>query len=148
MTLFADSSALVTLYARETGRDHIAQEATLIVSQLARVEVPAALWRKHRIGEIDAGVAQVLTDGFEADYFGTETEPPRFAAVAVSAQVLEDAARLCAIHGLRAYDAVQLSCALSARAADGECSTLAAYDAGLRRAAATEGFRLVPPHAH
>jgi predicted nucleic acid-binding protein len=145
VTVFADSSALVTLYADEPGRDHLASEnQPLIVGQLARVEVPAALWRKSRMGELDAQAARVLTDEFEADYFGTDSEPPRFAAVAVTAAVFEEAARLCAVHGLRAYDAVQLSCALAARGADSDCATFAAYDETLRRAAAAEGFGLLP----
>ena len=144
MTVFADSSALVTLYADEPNRDHLAAHEAVVVGQLARVEVPAAFWRKHRLGELEADAARVLTDDFEADYFGTEDEPPRFAAVAVTLTVLDEAARLCAAHGLRAYDAMQLSCALAARSADGDCTSLAAYDDALRRAAAAEGFRLLP----
>jgi hypothetical protein len=102
------------------------------------------MWRKHRMGELTADAARVLTDDFEADYFGTDSEPPRFASVAVTAVVLDDAARICAVHGLCAYDAVQLSCALAARRVDSDCTTLAAYDDALRRAAAAEGFGLLP----
>jgi predicted nucleic acid-binding protein len=53
-------------------------------------------------------------------------------------------ARLCAVHALRAYDAVQLACALAARDAVPECQTFAAFDRQLRAAAAAEGFALVP----
>lgn len=144
MTVFADSSALVTLYAEEPKRNHLATPAALVVGQLARVEVPAALWRKHRLGQLDADAARVLTEDFEADYYGTDEEPPRFASVAVTVPVLDEATRLCAVHGLRAFDAVQLSCALTARGADTDCTSFAAYDDALRRAAAAEGFRLVP----
>ncbi len=58
--------------------------------------------------------------------------------------VLEGAARLCAVHGLRAYDAVQLACASVARDAVPECQTFPAFDRHLRGAAAAEGFSLVP----
>ncbi len=144
MSVFADSSALVKLYADEDGHDSIRGLEAVAVAQIARVEVPAALWRKQRLGELAAEDAQVLTAQFEADYFGAEQEPPRFAPVATASHVLDRAAQLCATHGLRAYDGVQLSSALAARAADHTCTTLAAFDTSLRRAAAAEGFDLIP----
>ena len=143
MTVFADSSALVKLYADEPGHERIRQLSTLVVSQLARVEVPSAIWRKQRLGELDAGAARLLTSAFEADWSGTEEEPPRFSVVTATVDVLEGAARLCAVHGLRAYDAVQLACASAARDAIPECQTIAAFDRRLRGAAAAEGFSLV-----
>ncbi|MDQ6783137.1 MAG: hypothetical protein M3063_06800 [Actinomycetota bacterium] len=48
------------------------------------------------------------------------------------------------MHGLRAYDAVQLGSALAVRDVEKGCRSVAAFDAGLRRAAAAEGFALVP----
>ena len=96
------------------------------------------------MGELSANDARLLTADFEADYFGTDSEPPRFAAVAATGSVLDDAARLCASHGLRAYDAVQLSSALAVRRVDGGCTEFAVFDRSLRTAAATEGFELVP----
>ena len=116
----------------------------LVLSALARVEVPAALWRKHRIGELAAEDAELLSVEFAADFHGTATEPPRFAAVAIVAEVLEMAARLVAAHGLRAYDGVQLACALAARSADPRCEAFACFDGALRRAAAARGLRPVP----
>jgi uncharacterized protein len=145
VSTFADSSALVKLYADETGHEHVRGLVSLAVAQLARVEVPAALWRKQRMGELSANDARVLTADFEADYFGADSEPPRFAAVAAAGRILDEAAGLCASHGLQAYDAVQLSSALAARRADVGCTALAAFDRSLRTAAAAEGFELVPP---
>ena len=144
MTVFADSSALVKLYADEPGHERVRELSTLVVSQLARVEVPSAIWHKQRLGELDAGTARLLTSAFEADWAGTEEEPPRFSAVTATAAVLKSAARLCAVHGLRAYDAVQMACALAARDVVPECRTFAAFDRHLRAAAAAEGFDLVP----
>ena len=144
MTTFADSSALVKLYADEPDHAEIRDLVAIAVSQIVRVEVPAALWRKHRLGEVDASDAQILTAEFEADYFGGETQP-RFFAVMLTQGILDAAARLCASHRLRASDAVQLSSALAARNADETCSRFAAYDESLRAAAAAEGFQLVPP---
>lgn len=146
MTVFADSSAVVTLYAQERGRMHLAAESSpVVVAQLTRVEVPAALWRKHRTGGLAAHAARTLTQAFEADLYGdTDGTPPRFVTVATTATTLDRAAGLCATHGLRAYDAVQLSSALATRDAVPECSTFAAYDEILRQAAAAEGFELLP----
>jgi predicted nucleic acid-binding protein len=144
LSTFADSSALVKLYADEIGHKQVRGLASMAVAQLARVEVPAALWRKSRIGELAADDARLLTADFEADYFGTGSEPPRFAVVAATGSVLDEAARLCASHGLRAYDAIQLATALAVRRADAECESFAAFDRTLRTAAATQGFELVP----
>ncbi len=144
MTVFADSSALVKLYADEPGHEVVRATDHLVVAELARVEVPSALWRKQRLGELDAAAAQVLTATFEADWYGTEEEVPRFTAVATTAGVLEDAARLCAVHGLRAYDAVQLAAAVAARDAVPECRTLLVFDRRLRAAAAAEDFSVAP----
>ena len=114
------------------------------MSAIARVEVPAAIWRKHRIGELGEEDARLLVRAFELDFHGSGSEPPRFAAVALIASVLEDAAALAVVHALRGYDAVQLACALAARRADPECGVIACFDEALRRAAAQRGFALVP----
>lgn len=144
MSTFADSSALVKLYADESGHECVRALVPLVISQLARVEVPAAVWRKHRIDELMPEAASVLVAAFEADYFGAGGESPRFAAIAVSAATLDDAARLAGVHGLRAYDAIQLAAARAAAGADPDCTDFAAFDKGLRAAAAAEGFTLVP----
>ena len=63
--VFADSSALVKLYVDEPGSTAIRRHerrSRFIVSGLARVEVPAALWRKVRTGELDPSDARLLTD--------------------------------------------------------------------------------------
>jgi len=143
MSHFADSSALVKLYADEAGFEAVRDLSALVVSQLARVEVPAAIWRKHRTSELTSGQAATLAAEFEADWFGDDEAAPRFAIVAVVAGVLDDAARLAAAHGLRAYDAVQLASALRVAAADPNFGGFAAYDRALRTAAAAEGLTLV-----
>lgn len=145
MSTFADSSALVKLYADEDGSAPIRALPELVIAQLARVEVPAAIWRKHRTGALSAADAGLLILDFEADYFGTVDSPPRFAVVAATDVVDEDAARLAGVHGLRAYDAVQLAAARAAAVADPGCRGFAAFDTLLRGAATTEGFTLVPP---
>jgi predicted nucleic acid-binding protein len=144
MIVFADSSALVKLYADEQDHQLVRGQDNLVVSALARVEVPAAIWRKHRMGGLGPADAAVLVAAFEADYHGSGQDPPRFGVVAVTAAVLEIASRLVGVHGLRAYDAVQLASAKAAAEAIPDCRTVAVFDAALRTAAAKESFALLP----
>lgn len=143
--VFADSSAVVKLYADEQGTDDVrTAPGPLVVSHLARVEVPAALWRKVRMGELDAPDAHLLTRAFKADFAGAPGDEPRFGVVALAHRVLDEAARLVPLHGLRAADAIQLASAIEARRAVPDCATVVCYDTDLRRAAAAEGFALTP----
>lgn len=141
--IFADSSALVKLYADESGSETVRALSPLIISQLARVEIPAALWRKHRLEEISLADVTVLISAFEADYFGTDQEAARFLVIAATSSILELAAQLAGIHGLRAYDAVQLASACSALREVPEGMRFAAFDPVLLAAAGREGFELV-----
>lgn len=140
MTGFADSSAVVKLYADEPGAELVRGLGHLVVSALARVEVPAALWRKHRTGELSAQDAGLLAADFAADWH--DPVGP-FIPVVVQGQVLERAAALVAGYGLRAYDGVQLACAAAARAADPQVDAFLCFDTSLNEAAAREGFQLV-----
>ena len=137
MTVFADSSALVKLYADEPGCEQVRAVPLFVVSALARVEIPAALWRKSRMGELSADHASLLTAAFESDWY--DGAGP-FAVIAANPVVLETAAKLVATRSLRAYDAVQLASGLAARAADPAVEVFACFDEGLRSAAAQEGF--------
>jgi uncharacterized protein len=142
--VFADSSAVVKLYADDQDHQVIRDQGTLVVSALARVEVPAAIWRKHRMGELDPADATILVAAFEADYHGSAQDQPRFGVLALTATVLDAAAALAGVHGLRASDAVQLASAKAAAEAIPDCRTVAAFDGTLRTAAAKEGFALLP----
>jgi predicted nucleic acid-binding protein len=144
MIAFGDSSALVKLYADEIDAETVRAIETLVVSQLCRVEVPAALWRKHRLDELSAEDARLLTAAFEGDYGGDASGGSRFLVVTATGDIVAYAARLCAVHPLRAYDALQLASALTVAALDPSVTTLAAFDRTLRRAAAVEGLALIP----
>lgn len=142
--VFADASALVKLYADEDDAEIVRALNLFVISELSWVEVPAALWRKHRVGELSLTSAHLLVAEFEADYAAVDTEPPRFLVVRATEHILADAARLTGVHGLRAHDAAQLATAFATRAAHAEAVVVAAFDKTLRLAAATEGFELVP----
>jgi hypothetical protein len=96
VSTFADSSALVKLYADEPGNEAIRRLAPVVVSCLVRVEVPAAIWRKHRMRELSQADARLLIEDFEADYFGADRGGPRFLVMAIVPLVLDAAATLVA----------------------------------------------------
>jgi predicted nucleic acid-binding protein len=141
MSVFADSSAIVKLYVDEQGASRVRDIAAMYVSELALVEIPAALWRKHRLGALPASDVAVLLRAFENDYLGMAG---RLVPVAPRREVLEAAARAAGIHGLRAYDAVQLATAAVVREVDPECSGFVCFDHELLEAAVREGFEALP----
>ncbi len=143
MGVFADSSALVELYADEDGSAVIRALTDVVVSQVCRVEVVAALWREMRSGELEAGDVAVLVARFESDCFGAPDQPGRFLRTSITPDVLDLAARHAAVHGLRAYDAVQLASATAVVAVEPRLAH-SAFHRSLRLAAAAEGFALVP----
>lgn len=117
---------------------------SIVCSFIARVEVPAALWGKQRAGSLTVADAHALTEEFELDWHAPPAHHQRFLVIGLAPSLLESAARSAAVHGLRAYDAVQLASAEAARAADPGCNTFACFDSSLRRVAATSGFALYP----
>lgn len=142
--VFADSSALVKLYVEEAGSAAIRRSerrARFFVSSLARVEVPAALWDKARARLMDTTDARLLTNAFEVDWYGGADTEPRFPLVAASSAVVAEAARLCAVHNLRAFDAVQLASALSLLG--DEPVGLACFDRRLAVAAQAESLAVI-----
>lgn len=144
MTVFADSSALVKLYADEDGSEAVRAQPVFAVSEIARVEVCAAFWRKHRMGQLSLRSVGTLVRLFEGDLAGHALTGTVLLPLAVSGDIIARATALLVSNPLRAYDAVQLASALAARDADPECSTFAAFDTGLRTAAAQHGFTLLP----
>jgi predicted nucleic acid-binding protein len=145
VTVFFDASALVKLYVPEPGTDVVPSvDVSAMISELTRVELPSAFWRKHRLGQLSAQAAERLSREFAADYYGEGSEP-RFAVMRISDVTVSMAARLVARVDLRSGDAIQLASALVARQVGREVTAFAAFDTRLRDAAAIEGFTLVPP---
>jgi len=142
VTVYADSSALLKLYVPERGHEQIrAITSTLVTAEISRVELASALWRKHRMGELDPSDAHTLTARFEADL---DDPVGDIALVATNPSILDAALDMVARHGLRAYDAVQLASAVEARTQLGGLERFAAFDNDLRAAASAERFGLIP----
>jgi predicted nucleic acid-binding protein len=134
----------VKLYADEDGHEHVRRLGALLVSALVRVEVPAALWRKHRMAELGPIQVKDLVETFEADLKGVPDGGPYLFVVGIGPALPEDAARLAALHSLRAYDAIQLSSARAVKAMLPRRENFACFDKALRDAAEAEGFTLIP----
>lgn len=142
MTAFLDSSALVKRYADEVGSDLVQSvSAPVIASDLAAVEVPAALWRKHRIGQVSAADAQILCRRFLTD-ISPSSPASNAILIEVGRDILSAAIDLVARHPLRAYDAVQLASALAASRLVGRCR-FGCFDKQLSDAAVAEGLVLL-----
>ncbi|MGH9270350.1 MAG: type II toxin-antitoxin system VapC family toxin, partial [Ilumatobacteraceae bacterium] len=115
----------------------------LAVSDVARVEIPSALWRKHRRGEVDGDDLRELIARFEADWDGDRASEPAFTPISVSPVLLGSATRQVGRHGLRALDGIQLATALLAAQHLGSVQ-FACFDDQLRLAAQREGLTLIP----
>lgn len=107
------------------------------------MEVPSALWRKERAGEVDVASVATLLLAFEHDVRGSADESPRFTVIGLGEPLVEAAAKLCATDRLRAYDAVQLA-TLLALSATTEVQAFACFDDQLRDAAGRRGVALLP----
>jgi predicted nucleic acid-binding protein len=142
---YLDASAVVKRYSPETGTAWVkaltepATGHTIILGEITRAEVAAAVAAKHRapggitIEERDDAVALFLSHCI-TDYD----------LIAVNRSIIERAVDLTLKHKLRGYDAVQLATALVANealsAADLAPLIFVAADADLVAAAGAEGL--------
>lgn len=138
MIAFADSSALVKRYLDEEHRELITGLSAILASSIACVEVCSAIWRKQRMGELEAADAAVLAGRARWDLTGGD---PMVILLPPTNHVFSDAAQLTGTAGLRAYDALQLATARAMReSAPGEWNAFACFDRTLSGAAAAHGF--------
>jgi predicted nucleic acid-binding protein len=153
---FLDTSALVKRYAAdEIGHAWVealclpASGHSLIISEAAFVEVVASICRMARsvpprldVSERDRLIALVRNHDAARDYVVIPVARLRF----------DQAADLCGRRPLRAYDAVQLACALQARDDASNLGlappTFVCADAALLAVAAAEGLPVDNPNDH
>jgi len=106
---FFDSSALVKRYAQETGSawvETMASRHYVFLARITQVEMIAAFERRKRIGTLSTAQVSLAIATFRT-HLSTE-----YAMIDISRSLISQAADLAEIHGLRAYDAVQLAAAL------------------------------------
>ncbi len=139
MIYFLDTSALVKKYIVERGTERIKalvqMKRDLAISRLATVELPAALARRTREGDIDEQVARGQMEQFDRDTMGlriVELRPP----------VLELARKVAWSRALRAFDALQLAAALHLKRTAAVVVTFVAADGPLCSGATAEGLKV------
>lgn len=141
MILYADTSALVKKYIKEPGSDQVVaffdQYPTIGTAALTQVEMAAAMSKAVRQGWVDESEATGAWQDF-LSHWRAYTRLP------VSAGIVERAASLVWRHGLRAYDSIHLSSALTWQDVLGDDVVFACYDKHLQQAAKQEGLHIWP----
>ncbi|MCK6586509.1 MAG: type II toxin-antitoxin system VapC family toxin [Polyangiaceae bacterium] len=138
MIYFLDASALVKRYVREEGYNAVRPlfRRRVAASAISAVEVPAALARRAREGDLPKAGVPALIEQVVADM-------SEMIVVEVRRSALDLARSLVSKHPLRAYDAVQLACALLLSARAATAITFVCADLRLSDAAAAEGARVL-----
>ena len=106
----------------------------MVISRLTAVEVPAAIWKRSRAGDLPAREAHGVLARFTADLAQLTIVEPRPATIEVAADLVER-------HPLRAYDAVQLASALRWARETRLATCFVCADRGLADAAVKEKLR-------
>lgn len=149
---FFDSSALTKRYLHEIGSGWVSAITdplaghVIVVAEITRVEVAAALAARFRSGAITLlerdDLVSLLLRHFDAEY----------QIVAIEPAVTSQAVALTQRHRLRGYDAVQLAAALLANrpliAAGLPALTFIVADEDLMAAARAEGLPAENPNAY
>ena len=153
-TYFLDTSALVKRHIREPGHTWIESLCdpvagnTIVISEAALVEVVASLARmvRERPRRLTPGTRDrhiALFERFAAS---------EYVVISLNRTIITRAAALCRTHPLRAYDAVQLACALTKRdddmAAGLPAPIFVCADVTLLNAAVNEGLAIENPNTH
>ena len=138
MILYVDTSALVKLYVPEPESSAVqalvgsAQIAA--VSVIAFAEARAAFARKRRERAVGQKDYRRIVEEFNDDW-------DHFFIVDVTEPLVKRAAQLAEKHGLRGYDAIQLSSAIVLQEQSGEAVSFCCFDDRLLRASRREGLK-------
>jgi predicted nucleic acid-binding protein len=136
--LYVDTSTLVKLYVPEPESGAVqalmgsAQVAA--VSLIAFAEARAAFARKRRERAVNPKDYRRIVREFDDDW-------DHYFVVDVTEPLVKRAAQLADKHGLRGYDAIQLSSAIVLREQSGEAVSFCCFDGRLLRASRREGLK-------
>lgn len=140
--MFWDSSAVVPLLVHEARSEtltgHLAADSEPVIWWTTPLECQSALQRRHRESPFAAAELTAYNDRLRQILQHADTVSP-------TDEVRRRAARLLAVHPLRAADALQLAAALIWSEEQPHGESFVSLDARLRDAASREGFTLVPP---
>jgi len=139
--MFWDSSALVPLLVAEARSADltalVAEDKEMTMWWSTPLECQSALHRRHREAPLAAEVLATATERLRAIVEHADTVSP-------TDEVRRRAARLVAVHPLRAADALQLAAALIWCEEQPHGEAFVCLDARLRDAAQREGFDIRP----
>jgi len=139
MSLYLDSSGLVKTVINESGSiemvEEIGRHNVHFTARISLAEVCAALARAQRMGRLSISDLEACIADFLRHW-------PSLERVAITEDIVREAADLAVRFGLRGYDAVQLSAGV--RVAHAGPLMFAAWDVRLRTAAQALGLSLFP----
>ena len=153
-TYFLDSSALVKRHVAEPGHAWVRalcaprRSNTIVVAEIALVEVVATFFRMVRetIPRLTVARRNRVISDFESRFLR------QYIVIQVDRAIITRAAALCRVHPLRAYDAIQLACAVTRRdddlAAGQPAPIFVCADMVLLGSAAAEGLAVENPNSH
>jgi hypothetical protein len=149
---FFDTSAIVKRYVREAGTSwvrsltRIGSPDPIYLARITAVEVCAAVARRQRGASLPPAQAMAILSRFRRHLVR------RYQIAEVTPALLSDAMDLAEVHGLRAYDFVQLAAALELnrlRVAAGLGGIiLVSADLELNAAATASGLAVDDPNLH
>ena len=149
---FFDTSALVKRHVNEVGSDYVRTLTrpkaahSIYISRITAVEVYAAISSRQRGGSLTLPQAAAMLGHFRRHL------DQRYYVIELSPDLLTEAMFAARKHGLRAYDAVQLTVALDPTRLlldDGfPPLTLVSADKPLNAAAVAEGLTVEDPATH
>ncbi len=140
MILYLDTSAVVKLYATESGTNAIRQAVAAAddaaTSLIAYAETRAAFAKKYRMGEIEGHELDRIKHEFDLDW-------PHVNQLPVEREVVRLAGDLAERFGLKGYDAVHLATADRLYREVRSPLSFACFDSALNAAASTLGLTRV-----
>jgi len=129
----------VKLYVEESGsasmREQVGDATAVATSWITYAEARAALARRRRAGDLAAGEHRRLVGELDSDW-------ERYVRLQVTSELIREAAALADRYPLRAYDAIHLASAVTARHRLGDDLMFACWDDALSAAASREGFEI------
>ncbi|WP_342083932.1 type II toxin-antitoxin system VapC family toxin [Dyadobacter sp. OTU695] len=115
MRLFLDTSSLIKLYHEEPDSKSVdavldsGLVSSIILSDLSRVELLSALWKKRRTGELTDEIVREIIYLFDQD-------ASQYKFVPITEDIIEDACNFLSkygVIGLRSLDSIQLATAIA-----------------------------------
>jgi uncharacterized protein len=141
MILYADTSALIKKYVRETGSEQVvpyfAQYTVIGTNVVTQVEMAAAMSKAVRLGWVNRPEITLAWREFMTHW-------PAYVRLPASMGILERAASGAWDYSLRAYDSLHLASAQVWRELSDEEVVFACYDQNLIKAARLAGLRVWP----